>query len=439
MTPEMLGLALFAGLFVLILVGFPIAFTLIFLAIIAGYFGIGGQVFDMMILQFDSTMEAATLAAVPLFIFMGHILERAGLMERLFEAFRMMFAPVRGSLYLAVLVTAAVFAMATGIVAASVTIIGLMAGKLMVRSGYDTRLSAGAITAGGTLGILIPPSIMLIVMGPTLRVSILELFAAAVMPGLLLSGLFLVYSLVRCYFQPHLGPALPIEERASSVLYILKEFFIGIVPLAVIIAATLGSILAGLATPTEGAALGAFGSFLLTLAYRRLTWEYFSGAMLQTLQTSSMVLFLIASSNFFGAVFSILGTPFMISDYLVGLELPRVLLLLILLAVIFVLGWPLDWAPIVLIFLPVMIPVVRNLGFDMVWFGALVAVCLQTAWLSPPVCLSAYYLKAVMPEWDLKDIYIGMIQFMFLQLAGVLLILSFPQIALWLPGVLFSR
>lgn len=439
MSPEMLGLALLGGLFLLILVGFPIAFTLIFVAIITGFMGIGDRVFDVMIVQFDSTMEASTLAAVPLFIFMGHILERAGLMERLFEAFRMMFASLRGSLYLAVLVTAAVFAMATGIVAASVTIIGLMAGKLMVRSGYDIRLSAGAIAAGGTLGILIPPSIMLIVMGPILRVSILELFAAAVMPGLLLSGLFLTYCLVRCFFQPHLGPALPADKRAPSVLYVIKEFFLGIVPLSVIIAATLGSILAGLATPTEAAGMGALGAFLLSVVYRRLTWEHFSAAMLQTLQTSSMVLFLIAAANFFGSVFSVLGTPFLISDTLIGLGLPTTVLLLLLLVMVFFLGWFLDWAPIVLIFLPIMVPVVTSIGLDMVWFGALVAVCLQTAWLTPPVCLSAFYLKGVMPEWDLKDIYLGMLQFMVLQLAGVLMLILFPQIALWLPSVLLGR
>lgn len=438
-TPEMLGLALLVGLFVAILVGFPIAFTLVFSALVAGYLGIGNQVFNMMIVQFESTMETAALAAVPLFIFMGHILEQAGLMERLFGVFRLIFAPVRGSLYLAVLITATVFAMATGIVGASVTIIGLMAGKMMLRSGYDVRLAAGAISAGGTLGILIPPSIMLIVMGPILRVSILELFAAAVMPGLMLAGLFLVYCLVRCYFQPHLGPPLPVAERAPSYSYLLKELFLGLIPLSVVIAATLGSILAGLATPTEAAAMGAFGAFCLTLAYRRMTWRRFNAAMLQTLQTSSMVLFLIAASNFFGAVFSILGTPFMISDALLGLGLPTGALLLILMALIFVLGWPLDWAPIVLIFVPIMVPLVRELGVDMVWFGTLVAVCLQTAWLTPPVALAAYFLKGVVPEWELKDIYLGMLQFLVLQMVGVLLLVLFPQIALWLPGVLFGR
>ncbi|GIX27777.1 MAG: C4-dicarboxylate ABC transporter permease [Burkholderiales bacterium] len=438
-SPEVLGLWLLVALFVLLLAGFPIAFTLLFVALVAGYLGVGTDAFGLMIVQFQSTMEASTLAAVPLFVFMGLILERAGLMERLFGAFRLMFAPLRGSLYLAVLATATIFAMATGIVGASVTVIGLMAGRVMQKSGYDPRLSAGAIAAGGTLGILIPPSVMLIVMGPVLRVSILELFAAAVLPGFLLAGLFLVYCLVRSHFQPHLGPPLPHAERAPSVGYIVKEFAQGVLPLVVIIAATLGSILAGLATPTEAAGVGAFGSFCLTLAYRRMDWRKFKAAMLQTLETSSVVLFLIAASNYFGAVFSILQTPFMITDALLGLGVPPMVLLLLLLALIFFLGWPLDWAPIVLIFLPVMLPVIAQLNVNMVWFGALVAVCLQTAWLSPPVALAAYFLKGVMPEWELKDIYIGMLQFLGLQLVGLMLVFFFPQIALWLPGVLLGR
>lgn len=437
MSPETLGLTLLSALIVLIFAGFPIAFTLLLLAMAFGYIGIGPRAFDLMILQFESTMGASTLAAVPLFIFMGVILEQAGLMDRLFRAFQLMFAPVRGSLYLAVLVTATVFAMATGIVGASVTVIGLMAGPVMRRSGYDTRLSAGAIAAGGTLGILIPPSIMLVVLGPVLGVSVLQLFAAAIMPGFLLSGLFIAYCLVRSFFQPHLGPPLPPAERAPSLLHIFKEFAQGVLPLSIIITATLGSILAGLATPTEAAAMGAFGAFLLALAYRQMTWQKFSNVMLRTLLTTSLVMFLVAASNYFGAIFSILGTPFMITEALLRLGLPPLAMLLLVMALIFLLGWPLEWVPIVLIFIPIMLPLVKQLDVNLVWFGTLVAVNLQTAWLSPPVALSAYFLKGVAPEWDLKDIYLGMMQFLVLQVVGLLCVLFFPSIALWLPGVLF--
>jgi tripartite ATP-independent transporter DctM subunit len=439
MSPELLGLMLLVSLFVLILVGFPISFTLIFVALVTGYLGIGSQVFNLMMVQVERTMEMALLAAVPLFVFMGLVLERAGLMERLFRAFQMLFAPVRGSLYLAVIGTATVFSMATGIVGASVTVIGLMAGNTMDKSGYDRRMSAGAIAAGGTLGILIPPSIMLIVMGPILEVSILELFAAAVVPGLLLATLFVAYCLVRSFIQPHLGPPLPEAERAPSVRYIVNELLRGVVPLAVIIVAVLGSILAGMATPTEAAGMGAFASLCLSLAYRRLTWPKLRDTLLRTLQTSSMVLLLIAAANFFGAVFSILGTPRMVTEWLLGLGLPLFLLLLFILALVFLMGWALDWAPIVLIFLPVILPVMSELNINMVWFGALIAVCLQTAWLTPPVALSAYFLKGVMPDWELKDIYLGMLQFVALQLIGLLLVLTFPEIVLWLPGMLLGR
>lgn len=438
MSEEMLGLALLAGLFILILVGFPIAFTLLFVAVIAGYSGIGYRAFNLMISQFERTMEMTTLAAIPLFIFMGLVLERAGLMERLFYAFQLMFARVRGSLYLAVLSTSTLFAMATGIVGASVTVIGLMAGRMMEKSGYDIRLSAGAIAAGGTLGILIPPSIMLIVLGPILGVPVLRLFAAVVFPGLMLAGLFIGYCMLRSFLRPELGPPLPEDQRAPNALFIVREFFQGVLPLFVVIAATLGSILAGLATPTEAAGVGAFGALCLAVAYRRLSWTGFAGALAQTLKISSMVLFLIAAANYFGAVFSILGTPFMVTDWMLGLGLPPMGLLILILGMIFLLGWSLDWAPIVLILVPVVFPVIQELGINPVWFGALVAVCLQTAWLTPPVALSAYFLKGVMPHWQLKDIYIGMIQFLVLQIAGLSLVVIFPQIALWLPGVLFG-
>ncbi|MCP1673525.1 tripartite ATP-independent transporter DctM subunit [Natronocella acetinitrilica] len=438
MSEEMLGLALLAGLFVLIIVGFPIAFTLLFVAVIAGYSGIGMRAFNLMITQVERTMEMTTLAAIPLFIFMGLILERAGLMERLFHAFQLLFARVRGSLYLAVLSTSTLFAMATGIVGASVTVIGLMAGRMMEKSGYDVRLSAGAIAAGGTLGILIPPSIMLIVLGPIIGVPVLRLFAAVIFPGLLLAGLFIAYCMIRSFLNPSLGPPLPPEKRAPNVMFIAKEFALGVVPLFVVIAATLGSILAGLATPTEASGMGALGALLLTIAYRKFSFRNFSDSLAQTLKISSMVLFLIAAANYFGAIFSILGTPYLITDWLLDLGLSPMALLIVILCFIFVLGWSLDWAPIVLILVPVVFPVIQELGINPVWFGTLVAVCLQTAWLTPPVALSAYFLKGVMPHWQLKDIYIGMLHFLGLQILGLSLVVIFPQIALWLPSVLFG-
>ncbi len=433
----MIGLAMLATLIVVIFVGFPISFTLLVLAVAFGYWGMGRIVFDLMVFQTIGLMKEETLAAVPLFIFMGYVLEQSGLMERLFRAFQFLLAPVRGSLYVGVILTATVFAMATGIVGAAVTVLGIMAGPIMMKSRYDVRLSAGAIAAGGTLGILIPPSVMLIVMGPVIGVSVVQLYAAAFGPGFLLAALYIAYTLVRSYLNPALGPALPMEDRASSWMHIVREFAIGMVPLGSLIFATLGSILAGLATPTEAAAMGASGSIVLTLLYRELDWPRFKAAVFKTLATSSMVLFLAVTSNVFGAVFARLGTATVMTDKLLATNLPAGVMMLIIMVLIFLLGWPFEWPAIILVFVPIFLPLVQALKFDLVLFGALTAINLQTAFLSPPVAMSAYYLKSVAPKWELKEIYAGMLQFMILQVIALLAVILFPAIALWLPGVLF--
>jgi tripartite ATP-independent transporter DctM subunit len=244
---------------------------------------------------------------VPLFIFMGFMTEQAGLMERLFLAIRDILAPLRGSLYLSVILTATIFAMATGIVGAAVTVLGIMAGPVMVRSGYDAKLSAGAIAAGGTLGILIPPSVMLVVMGPTIGVPVNALYASAFGPGLLLAAMYILYCLVRSHLKPELGPPVPLAERVTDKVELVREFLIGVVPLTLLIGFTLGTILAGLATPTEAASCGAVGATVLAAAYRKLTWKALKSAAMSTMITSSMVLFLAVSSNVFGAVFTKLG------------------------------------------------------------------------------------------------------------------------------------
>ncbi len=438
MENEILGLILIAVMLFAIFVGFPISFTLIFLGFVFGYIGFGKVVFYLMTFQFSNVMLEQTLAAVPLFIFMGILMEQAGLMERLFAAVQLMLSRVRGSLYLAVLFVSTIFAAATGIVGASVTILGIMAAKTMNRSGYDVKLAAGTITAGGTLGILIPPSIMLVVMGPVLEVPVTDLFAAAIVPGIMMAFLYAAYAIGRCLLNPELGPALPEEDRAESMAYVVKEFLLGLVPPALLVFSALGSIMFGLATPTEGAGCGAFGALLLTLAYRRMTLAKFQEALIKTLEITALILILVAASNFFGAVFSRLGTPTMLTELLLGLDMPPMVLLIMIMALIFLLGWPLEWVPIVLIIVPILLPLIEQLEINLVWFGILVAVNLQTAWLSPPVALSAYFLKGVVPEWDLKDIYIGMMQFMVIQLIGLILILSFPQIALWLPEYLYG-
>ena len=505
LPPEMIGAIMIGVMLIAIFVGFPISFTLIFLGFAFGAWGFGSKlVFYLQTLQFNNVMLEQTLAAVPLFVFMGIMMEQAGLMERLFTSVQLMLSRTRGALYLAVLFVSTIFAAATGIVGASVTILGIMAAKTMNRSGYDVRLAAGTITAGGTLGILIPPSIMLVVMGPVLEVPVTDLFAAAIIPGILLASIYAAYALIRCWLNPNLGPALPEDQQPvtsdyywleailviSSIIMLFTlmimglsgsfvgmfpgasfvvpaawagimyagarwvrdtkpkgfffsdlwhEFFMGLVPPSALVAFALGSILFGWATPTEGAGCGAFGALLLSLAYRKFTIGKFYEALIKTLEISVLILFLVAASNFFGAVFSRLGTPMMLTEFLLSWDMSATMILIIIMAMIFLLGWPLEWVPIVLIIVPILIPVLIQLDINLVWFGILVAVNLQTAWLSPPVALSAYFLKGVVPDWDLKDIYIGMMQFMVIQLIGLTLIFIFPQIALWLPTLIYGE
>jgi tripartite ATP-independent transporter DctM subunit len=435
MSNEVLGLVALAVLFAAIFIGFPIAFTLGAVALATGWFALGPVVFDLGVLQTYSVMKDTVLAAIPFFLFMGFLLEQSGIMERLFNGVQQLLSGLNGSLYLAVLITATILAAATGIVGSSVTLLGVMAGPSMIKSGYDPKLSAGAITAGGTLGILIPPSVMLIVMGPVAGVPATDLFAAAVLPGLMLSSIFIVWTLLRCWINPALGPALPPELRPKSLGPVIRDLALGVLPVIVVIMSTLGVILLGIATPTDAGAVGCAATFVLTLMSRRLTWPRLKRAALATLEISSMILLLVTASNLFGAVFSRLGSADFLAQGLTSLSLPPMLMLVVILALIFVLGWPLEWVPIVLIVLPIALPIVSAAGIDLLWFCTLVAVTLQTAWLSPPVALSAYFLKGVVPQWELKDIYAGMVQFMLLQLVAVGLLLMFPKLATWLPSL----
>ena len=340
--PAILGFILVGVMLFAIFVGFPISFTLIFLGFVFGYLGFGKLVFYLMTLQFSMVMTEQTLAAVPLFVFMGIMMEQAGLMERLFSAFQMMLAKVKGSLYYAVLFVSVIFAAATGIVGASVTILGIMAAKSMNRSGYDVKLAAGTITAGGTLGILIPPSIMLVVMGPIMEIPVIDLFAAAILPGILLASLYAAYTTIRCMINPKLGPVLPDDMRAASMKEVWIEFFLGLVPPAALVFAALGSILFGFATPTEAAGCGAMGALLLSLAYKKLTLSKLQEALVKTLEITALIMVLVAASNFFGAVFARLGTPTLLTEFLLGLEMNKYLILAMIMVMIFLLGWPLE-------------------------------------------------------------------------------------------------
>jgi tripartite ATP-independent transporter DctM subunit len=442
---EGLALMMLVSMITIIFVGFPISFTLLFIALVFGAVGLEVErTINLAYLQIFGTMKDDILPAVPLFIFMGFMTEQAGLMNRLFETMRNILAPVRGSLYIAVLMTATIFAMATGIVGAAVTVLGIMAGPMMVKYGYDVRLSAGAIAAGGTLGILIPPSIMLLVMAPVLGVPANYMYSGAFGPGFLLAGLYITYCMARSFFNPKLGPPVPHAERITDIRKLLLDFLSGVVPLTVLIGVTLGTILVGAATATEAASCGAAGSVLLAIVYRKLTPKALKAAGLSTLLTSSMVLFLVAASNVFGAIFTLLGGADLITSAVLGMTamLPDIGKLLFIMTIIFLLGWPFEWPVIVLVFLPMFLPSIETLDFGltksdtMLWFGILMAVNMQTAFLSPPVAMSAYFLKNVMPSWSLSMIFRGMGQFMVIQIACLGLLILWPDVALWLPRTL---
>jgi tripartite ATP-independent transporter DctM subunit len=439
MSPELLGGIMLVLMLFVIFIGFPISFTLLLLALIFGWVGLGDRAFYILVFQTIGLMKEEVLAAVPLFIFMGYLMEQGGLMERLFKGFQLMMGPIPGSLYVGVLITATIFGIAAGTVGATVVLMGIMAVPIMTKAGYDIRMSAGAITAGGTLGILVPPSVMLVVMGPVMGVSVADLYASCFGPGFLLAGLFIAYCLIRCLINPRLGPPLPPEDRTGSLGRILWELTLGMVPHAILIIATLGTIIWGWATPTEAAAMGVVGAAFLAVIYGEFSWSRLKDAVYNTLLQSSTVLFLAVAGNVFGAVFSRLGTAKVATDALLTMQASPVLMLTLIMVIIFLLGWPFEWPAIVLVFVPLLQPVIAALKIDMVWFATLIAVNLQTAYLSPPVAMSAYYLKGVAPQWDLRDIYFGMAQFMVLQLVGLAICIAFPEISLWLPRYLFGK
>ena len=430
------------ALFILaIFLGFPIAFTLLSLAVFFGLYAMGPRIFSLLVQNTYDIMSNDVLVAVPLFLFMGYVVERANILDRLFHAIQLAMRRVPGSLAMATLITCALFATATGIVGAVVTLMGLLAFPAMLRAGYDVRLSSGVIAAGGTLGILIPPSIMLIVYGAAAGVSVVKLYAAALLPGFLLAGLYLLYVVGRATLQPHLAPKLPDQEtadvsRGEVWLALATSFF----PLAILILSVLGAILFGLATPTEAASIGALGALLLAAAYRSLNWGRLKEAVFLTARTSAMVCFLFIGSWNFSSVFSYLGGEKVIEHFILGLDLNTVTFLLLTQFIIFLLGWPLEWSEIIIIFVPIFLPLLKHFGVDPLFFGILVALNLQTSFLTPPMAMSAYYLKGVAPAHvQLTQIFGGCMPFLAMVFLSMALVYLFPAIVFWLPDLLYSR
>ena len=472
MSDATVAVSMLGILILTIFLGFPVAFTLMALGVGFGYYAyfdgermwvayqraidsgadfftqaemwIGGffsnRIFDLFVNKTYDVMSNDTLTTIPLFLFMGYIVERANIIDRLFRTLYIATRVIPGSLAVAALITCTLFATATGIVGAVVTLMGLLALPAMLRARYDTSYATGVLCAGGTLGILIPPSIMLIVYAATSSVSIVRMYAGAMFPGLLLAGLYLLYVVMRAVLNPQLAPKPSKEEVGHHsffqlVFMLLTSFF----PLAFLILAVLGAILLGWATPSEAAALGAIGGLLLAVAYRALTWKRLTEAVYLTVRTSAMVCWLFVGSGVFASVFAYLGGQEAVMDFVTGLDMSPLTFMIVAQLIIFILGWPLEWTEIIVIFIPIFLPLLAHFDIDPLFFGILVAVNLQTAFLSPPMAMSAYYLKGIAPSHvTLSQIFRGMMPYMFIVIMCMVLIYVFPGIATWLPSIVYN-
>ncbi|NVK03123.1 MAG: TRAP transporter large permease subunit [Oceanospirillaceae bacterium] len=464
----MLGLFLF-----MVLLGFPIAFTLMAMGIAFGYYAyfdadrmwrgyerlmskgdvdvltqaqawidglFNNRIFDLFVNQTYSVMDNEVLTAIPLFLFMGYIVERANIVNRLFSTLNIAAKNVPGSMGVAALITCALFATATGIVGAVVTLMGLLALPSMLKARYDRSFASGIICAGGTLGILIPPSIMLIVYAASSGVSIVRLYAGALLPGLTLAGLYLIYVVVRATLQPNVAPK-PTKDEVPDLpaLKVLWMILTSFMPLALLILAVLGSILGGLATPSEAASIGALGGLVLAAAYRALTWQRLRESVYLTMRTTAMVCWLFVGSYTFSSVFSYLGGEHIVAEFVQSMDLSPLMFLLLAQLIIFLLGWPLEWSEIIIIFVPIFLPLLPIFGIDPLFFGILVALNLQTSFLTPPMAMSAYYLKGIAPpEVKLTEIFKGCMPFLAMVFVAMILMYTVPEIVYYLPELLYG-
>ncbi|KRR28723.1 TRAP transporter large permease [Bradyrhizobium retamae] len=447
MTDPQLGM-LMLGLFIfIIMLGFPIAFTLMAMGVSFGYYAyytpgqefFQNRIFTLLVQKTFEVTSSDVLVAVPLFLFMGYLIERANILDRLFYSLQLSMKNVPGALAVATLITCAMFATATGIVGAVVTLMGLLALPAMLRAGYDTKLSAGVVCAGGCLGILIPPSILLIVYAATAGVSAVKLYAAAFFPGFMLAMFYIVYAMGRAIINPALAPKLPPEQTNVPIATVIWALATSFLPLALLIVSVLGAILFGLATPSEAAAVGALMSIVLAAAYRSLNYTMMKESVYLTVRATAMVCYLFIGSWTFSAVFAVLGGQTVVEQFFASMNLSPVQFLILTQVIIFLLGWPLEWTEIIIIFVPIFLPLLPNYGIDPIFFGILVALNTQTAFNTPPVAMAAFYLKGVAPpEVKLTDIFSGALPFVGLVFLTMALVYIFPEITLWLPNYLYG-
>ena len=445
MTDPQVAIFMLSIFIVLVLLGFPVAFTLVAIGVGFGYFAyfqidnlIYNQIFYLLNQNTYSVMENDVLVAIPLFLFMGYVVERANIVSRLFYSLQLATRHLPGSMGVAALVTCAIFSTASGIVGAVVTLMGLLAFPAMVKANYDRGFASGIICAGGTLGILIPPSIMLIVYAAIAELSVLRLYAAAMIPGIMLASFYIIYVIGRAYFNPKLAPK-PIEEEVPSTRVILFQLLTSVLPLSALIISVLGSILMGLATPAEAAAVGAAGGLFLAFCYKALDWTTLKQSIFLTAKTSAMVCWLFVGSWTFASIFSYLGGHSLIEHWVLALNLEPWQFLVLAQLIIFLLGWPLEWSEIVIIFVPIFLPMLDAFGVNPYFFAMLVALNLQTSFLTPPMAMSAYYLKGVAGnQIELIEIFKSIMPYLFIVIFTMVLMYNFPGIALFLPDYFFG-
>jgi tripartite ATP-independent transporter DctM subunit len=447
MTDPQVGLSMLVLFIFVIMLGFPIAFSLMAMGVGYGFYAffVPGQdiaqnrIFTLLVQKTFEVTSNDVLTAVPLFLFMGYLIERANILDRLFHSLQISIKNVPGSLAVATMLTCAMFATATGIVGAVVTLMGLLAFPAMLRAGYDTKLAAGVVCAGGCLGILIPPSILLIVYAATAGVSAVKLYAAAFLPGFLLAGLYVAYIIARAMINPALCPKLPKEQTDVPLKIVVQALLTSFFPLALLIVTVLGAILLGLATPSEAAGAGALASLLLAAGYRALNFQMLKESVYLTARATAMVCYLFIGSWTFASVFAVLGGQQVVESFILSLNMSATQFLLLTQVIIFLLGWPLEWTEIIIIFVPIFLPLLDDFGINPIFFGILIALNTQTAFNTPPVAMAAFYLKGVAPPWvKLTDIFSGALPFVYMVFLTMFLVYMFPGIALWLPDYLYT-
>ena len=445
MTDPQVAIMMLSIFIFLVLLGFPIAFTLIPMGVGFGYYAyfqadnlLNNQIFYLLNQNTYSVMESDVLVAIPLFLFMGYVVERANIVNRLFFSLQLATRHLPGSMAVAALATCAIFATASGIIGAVVTLMGLLAFPAMVKANYHRGFASGVICAGGTLGILIPPSIMLIVYAAIAELSVLRLYAAAIIPGFLLAGFYMIYVVTRAYFNPSIAPK-PLEEEVPPARVIILQLLTSFIPLALLILSVLGSILLGLATPAEAAAIGAFGGMFLAFCYRALNWKTLKESIFLTAKTTAMVCWLFVGSWTFASVFSYLGGHTVVEHWILGMDLEPWQFLVMAQLIIFLLGWPLEWTEILIIFVPIFLPMLDAFGVNPYFFAMLVALNLQTSFLTPPMAMAAYYLKGVVGDAiELIEIFKSIMPYLFIVIFTMVLMYNYPGIALFLPDYFFG-